>query len=55
MQKKDKSKKETNVKNEIEVIKKELQKLKINPNFKENLDLTENLKKFKQTIKQSKN
>ncbi len=50
MQKKDKSKKETNVKNEIEVIKKELQKLKINPNFKENLDLTENLKNLNKQL-----
>ena len=44
MQRKDKSKKETNIKNEIELVKKELQKLKINPDLNENLDLSENLK-----------
>jgi len=40
----DKSKKETNLKKEIELIKKDLQKLKIKPDYKENLDLSENLK-----------
>ena len=43
-QKQDKSQKETNLKDEIILIKKELQKLKIDPNYKDNLDLTENLK-----------
>ena len=43
-QSKDKSKKETNLKKEIELIKKDLQKLKIKPDYKENLDLSENLK-----------
>ena len=33
-----------NIKKEIDFIKKELQKLKINPDFKDNLDLFENLK-----------
>ena len=43
-QSKDKSKKETKLKKEIELIKKDLQKLKIKPDYKENLDLSENLK-----------
>ena len=43
-QSKDKSKKEANLKKEIELIKKDLQKLKIKPDYKENLDLSENLK-----------
>ena len=43
-QSKDKSKKESNLKKEIELIKKDLQKLKIKPDYKENLDLSENLK-----------
>ena len=50
MQKKDKSQKETNIKNEIEFVKKELQKLKINPDFKENLDLSENLKNLNKQL-----
>jgi alanyl-tRNA synthetase len=43
-QSKDKSKKESNLKKEIELIKKDLQKLKIKPDYKDNLDLSENLK-----------
>ena len=36
----------------LELVKKELQKLKIKPDFKENLDLSENLKNLnKQLIK----
>jgi len=50
MQKKDKSQKETNIKNEIESVKKELQKLKINPDFKENFDLSENLKNLNKQL-----
>ena len=50
MQKKDKSQKETNIKNEVEFVKKELQKLKINPDFKENLDLSENLKNLNKQL-----
>ena len=50
MQKKDKSQKETNIKNEIEFVKKELQKLKINPDFNENLDLSENLKNLNKQL-----
>ena len=49
-QKKDKSQKETNIKNEIELVKKELQKLKINPELKENLDLSENLKNLNKQL-----
>ena len=43
-QSKDKSQKESNLKKEIELIKKDLQKLNIKPGFKDNLDLSENLK-----------
>ena len=43
-QSKDKSQKESNLKKEIELIKKDLQKLNIKPGFKNNLDLSENLK-----------
>ena len=43
-QSEDKSQKESNLKKEIEFIKKDLQKLKIKPDYKENLDLSENLK-----------
>ncbi len=50
MQKKDKSQKEINIQNEIEFVKKELQKLKINPDFKENLDLSENLKNLNKQL-----
>ena len=51
---KDKSQKETNIKNEIDLIKKELQKLKINPDFKENLDLFENLKNLNKQLNKVK-
>ena len=50
MQRKDKSQKESNIKNEIELVKKELQKLKINPELKENLDLSENLKNLNKQL-----
>ena len=50
MQKKDKSQNEINIKNKIEFVKKELQKLKINPDFKENLDLSENLKNLNKQL-----
>ena len=50
MQIKDKSQKESNLKNEIELIKKELQKLKIKPELKENLDLSENLKNLNKQL-----
>ncbi len=48
--KKDKSQKESNIRNEIEIIKKELKKLKIDPDFKENLDLFENLKNLNKQL-----
>lgn len=54
MQKQDKSQKETNLKDEIELVKKELQKLKINPDYKENLDLTENLKNLNKQLNKAK-
>ncbi len=54
MQKKDKSQKETNIKSEIDFVKKELQKLKINPDFKENLDLSENLKNLNKQISKAR-
>ena len=54
MQKKDKSQKETNIKNEIEFVKKELKKLKINPDFKENLELSENLKNLSKQLEKIK-
>ena len=50
MQRKDKSQKETNIKNEIELVKKELQKLKINPELNENFDISENLKNLKKQL-----
>jgi len=43
-QKLDQSQKDANLKYEILLIKKELQKLKIKPDYKDNLDLIENLK-----------
>ena len=46
----DKSKKEINLKNEIDLIKKELKNLKIKPNYKENLNLTENLKNLNKQL-----
>ncbi len=54
MQKKDKSQKESSIKNEIELIKKELQKFKINPDFKENLDLLENLKNLNKQLNKAR-
>ena len=49
-QKQDKSQKELNLKDEITLVKKELQKLKINPDYKDNLDLTENLKNLNKQL-----
>ena len=46
----DKSKKETNLKNEIDLIRKELQNLKIQPDYKEDLDLSENLKNLNKQL-----
>ena len=53
-QKQDKSQKELNLKDEIKLIKKELQKLKINPDYKDNLDLTENLKNLNKQLNKVK-
>ena len=53
-QKQDKSRKELNLKDEITLVKKELQKLKINPDYKENLDLTENLKNLNKQLNKVK-
>ena len=54
MQSKNKSQKESNLRKEIELIKKELQKLKIEPNYKEDLDLFENLKNLGKQINKVK-
>ena len=43
-------KKKLILRNEIEFVKKELQKLKINPDFKENFDLSENLKNLNKQL-----
>ncbi len=53
-QKQDQSQKESNLKNEITLIKKELQKLKIKPDYKDNLDLTENLKNLNKQLNKVK-
>ncbi|MDA9684463.1 alanine--tRNA ligase [Candidatus Pelagibacter bacterium] len=54
MQKQDNSQKELNLKNEITLVKKELQILKINPDYKDNLDLTENLKNLNKQLNKVK-
>ena len=53
-QKKDKSLKESNLKKDIKLIKNELQKLKIEPDFKEDLDLSENLKNLNKQLNKVK-
>jgi alanyl-tRNA synthetase len=53
-QSEDKSQKESNLKKDIELIKNELQKLKIEPNYKENLDLFENLKNLNKQLNKVK-
>ncbi len=53
-QKQDKSQKEINLKGEITLIKKELQKLKIKPDYKDNLNLTENLKNLNKQLNKVK-
>ena len=53
-QKLDKSQKESNLKNEIALIKNELQKLKIKPDYKDNLDLIENLKNLTKQLNKVK-
>ena len=49
-QNEDKFRKESNLKNEIELVIKELKKLKIKPDHKENLDLYENLKNLNKQL-----
>ncbi len=53
-QKQDKSQKESNLKDEIILIKMELQKLKIKPDYKDNLDLIENLKNLNKQLNKVK-
>ncbi len=53
-QKQNKSQKESNLKNEITLIKKELQKLKIKPDYKDNLDLIDNLKNLNKQLQKVK-
>ncbi len=54
MQKQDKSQKESNLKDEITLIKNELQKLKIKPNYNNNFDLIENLKNLNKQLNKVK-
>ena len=53
-QKEDKSLKEYSLKKDIRLIKNELSKLKIEPNFKEDLDLSENLKNLNKQLNKVK-
>ncbi len=53
-QKEDKSLKESNLKKDIKLIENELQKLKIEPDFNENLDLSENLKNLNKQLNKVK-
>ncbi|MDC2987108.1 alanine--tRNA ligase [Candidatus Pelagibacter bacterium] len=53
-QTKDKSQKESNLKNEIDLVKKQLNNLKIRPVFKEKLDLSENLKNLNKQLNKVK-
>ena len=53
-QKEDKSLKESNLKKDIKLIENELQKLKIEPNFNEDLDLSENLKNLNKQLNKVK-
>jgi alanyl-tRNA synthetase len=53
-QKLNQSTKETNLKEEIDLIKKELQNLKIKPIFKDNLSLLENLKNLNKQLNKEK-
>ena len=48
--KKDKSLKEKNLKNQVVLIKKDLLKLKVKPDFKDNVDLSENLKNLNKQL-----
>ena len=53
-QKQDQSIKETNLKEEIELIKKELQNFKIKPDYKDTLDLSTNLKNLNKQLNKIK-
>jgi alanyl-tRNA synthetase len=53
-QSEDKSQKESNLRKEIELIKKELKKLKIDPDYKEDLHLSENLKNLNKQLNKVK-
>ncbi len=48
--KEDKSLKEKNLKDQVNLIKKDLLKLKVKPNFKDNVDLSENLKNLNKQL-----
>ncbi len=52
--KKDKSLKEKNLKDQVNLIKKELSKLKIKPDYKDNIDLSENLKNLNKQLEKIK-
>ncbi len=52
--KKDKSLKEKNLKDQIDLVKKELTKLKIKPNYKDNMDLSEYLKNLNKQLEKIK-
>ncbi len=52
--KKDKSLKQKNLKNQINLIKKDLLKLKVKPDFKDNVDLSENLKNLNKQFEKIK-
>ena len=53
-QSEDKSLKESNLKKDIKLVQNELQKLKIQPDFKEDLDLSENLKNLNKQLNKVK-
>ena len=53
-QKQSKTLREENLKNEIELIKKELQNFKIKPNYKDNINLSENLKNLNKQLNHAK-
>ena len=54
IQSEDKSQKETNLKKDLKLIKNELKKLKIKPDYKDNLDLPENLKNLNKQLNKVK-
>ena len=52
--KKDKSLKEKNLKDQVNLVKKELSKFKLKPDYKDNLDLSENLKNLNKQLEKIK-